>query len=376
VTGRTLRALVTVDAVGGVWQYGLDLARGLAERGTQAVLAVCGPPPDAAQRAEAEQVPGARLVETGLPLDWLVDDPAPVREAGRRIGELAMDLGADLMQLNMPTLAACAGVRLPTVAVTHGCVATWWEGARHGEALAPEYRWHRDLTGEGLRLADCVVAPSASYAATIARHYRLGATPQVVHNGRTPLVSSPPEGPVARVLTVGRLWDGVKRADLLDRVAARLDVPFNAAGTPVGPHGERVELSHLRLLGHLDTPALAQRLRARPVFVSAASFEPFGLAVLEAAQAGCALVLSDIDTFRELWDGAALFVPRGAGASEEVAYARTIGALLDDPGLRAQLGEAARRRAARYAPQAMADAMLAIYAAARTQHSSARRNAA
>ena len=44
------------------------------------------------------------------------------------------------------------------------------------------------------------------------------------------------------------------------------------------------------------------------VFVSPALYEPFGLAVLEAAQAGCALVLSDIPTFRELWDGVALFV--------------------------------------------------------------------
>jgi hypothetical protein len=47
------------------------------------------------------------------------------------------------------------------------------------------------------------------------------------------------------------------------------------------------------------------------------SVEPFGLAVLEAAQAGCPLVLSDLPGFRELWDGAALFrrpveVPEGA----------------------------------------------------------------
>lgn len=34
-----------------------------------------------------------------------------------------------------------------------------------------------------------------------------------------------------------------------------------------------------------------------------------GLSVLEAAQAGCALVLGDIDSLRELWDGAATFVP-------------------------------------------------------------------
>ena len=63
------------------------------------------------------------------------------------------------------------------------------------------------------------------------------------------------------------------------------------------------------LLGALDERR-SERLAWRSGRSSprTALYEPFGLAVLEAAQAGCALVLSDIPTFRELWDGAALFV--------------------------------------------------------------------
>ena len=99
------------------------------------------------------------------------------------------------------------------------------------------------------------------------------------------------------------------------------------------------------------------RWAARPVFVSAALYEPFGLAVLEAAAAGCALVLSDIPTFRELWDGAALFV-----APDEAAIADAIAALVADPARRAALGEAARARAARYTPDATAAAMAALHA--------------
>jgi glycosyltransferase involved in cell wall biosynthesis len=91
--------------------------------------------------------------------------------------------------------------------------------------------------------------------------------------------------------------------------------------------------------------------------VSAASFEPFGLAVLEAAQAGCPLVLSDIPTFRELWDGAALFV----APDSEIDVAQAIESLIADPALRAQLGAAAVERAALYTPAAMAEGMLGIY---------------
>lgn len=353
-----LRILLTIDAVGGVWQYGLDLARGLAARGVETVLAVLGPAPDDAQRAEARAIAGATLIETGLPLDWLSDSPSPVLAAGAAIAKLARETGAHLVQFNTPTLGAAAPPAVPVVAVTHGCVGTWWQAAKPSEPLAPEYRWHRQLMGEGLRAADRLVAPSASYARMVARHYGLPHTPRVVHNGRTPLAAVPLAVASDRALTVGRLWDRVKRADLLDRVAARLSVPFDAAGAAVGPHGERGQLDHLNLLGKIDEAALGERLAQRPVFVSAASFEPFGLAVLEAANAGCALVLSDIPSFRELWDGAATFVP----LDDEPGYAAAIEALIADPAARRQFGEAARTRAARYTPQAMADGMLAIYA--------------
>ncbi len=110
------------------------------------------------------------------------------------------------------------------------------------------------------------------------------------------------------VLTAGRLWDEGKNVAALDRAAVHL--PFNicAAGPVQGPNGAAIELTRLDWLGTLEPLALHEVMARTQVFASTALYEPFGLAVLEAAQAGCALVLSDIPTFRELWDGAALFV--------------------------------------------------------------------
>jgi glycosyltransferase involved in cell wall biosynthesis len=179
-----------------------------------------------------------------------------------------------------------------------------------------------------------------------------------VHNGRTAPVPVDDEPPARHVLTAGRLWDRVKRTALLDAVAARLPVPFRAAGPVEAPHGERVEASHLALLGTVPAADLAREYAARPVFVSAASFEPFGLAVLEAAQAGCALVLSDIATFRELWDGAALFVT----GDDPTAWANAIETLVADEPRRRTLGKAAAERARRYTPATTASAMTDLYA--------------
>lgn len=340
---------MTTDAVGGVRQYAADLCRALVPHGIETTLAVLGPPASGAQRFDDA---GLRIIETGLPLDWMCDAAEPVLAAGRRIAALAADF--DVVQLNTPALAAGGPFPCPAIIVTHGCIATWAQAATAG-IPDPGVAWHRVLTAKGLRAGDAVVAPSAAYAEIVAATYHVPA-PIVVHNGRRPLPL--PEGVAARegAFTAGRLWDPVKNTRLLDRVAAQLKLPFRAAGPVRGPHGETVAPSHLALLGTLDEAGMAAELAARPVFVSAATFEPFGLAVLEAAQAGCALVLSDIPTFRELWDGAALFVPPHDGE----AFAAAIERLLADAPLRTRLG--ARAHAARYTPAATAAAMARIYA--------------
>jgi len=349
---------MTADAVGGVWQYATDLAAALGPMGVGVTLAVLGPAPSPDRRAEASRA-GARLVETGLPLDWLCTEPAPVLAAGRAIADLAREVGADLVHLNSPSLLAGGSMGVPVLGVDHGGIGTWWQAA-HGVRPDEAYAWLDALIRRGLLAADATVAPSASYAAAVARHHRLPTVPLAIHNGRAPVVPDlgTDAGQGAPVFTAGRLWDPVKNTHLLDRVAGRLSVPFEAAGALTGPHGETVGCRHLRTPGAMPGGAIAARLAQRPVFVSAARFEPFGLAVLEAAQAGCPLVLSGLGTFRELWTGAALIVPD----QDEAAYAAAIERVLGDAALRQHLGEAARVRAARYTPQATAAAVASIYA--------------
>ena len=353
---RGLSLLMTADAIGGVWQYSLDLAAALAPLGVATTLVTLGPRATAAQRAEAAGA-GVTLIESDLPIDWLCEGPEPIHAAGEQIAAIAAARQVDLVQLNMPTLGARARFGVPVVAVMHGCISTWWDAA-HGTTLPAPYRWQRMLTHQALIAAGAVVAPSATHAGEVARHYGLVDAPLAIHNGRTPLVEPGAAAPARRLFTAGRLWDLVKDSALLDAVAARVPVPFRAAGATRGPHGETVEPDHLDLLGQLDTVTLAAELATQPVFVSAARFEPFGLAVLEAAAAGCPLILSDISTFRELWDGAATFVSVG----DEDGYVAAIEAVLDDPAHAVVLGDAARARAERYTPAATAAQMAPLYA--------------
>jgi glycosyltransferase involved in cell wall biosynthesis len=346
------RLLLTTDAVGGVWTYSVELAQALAVRGTETILAVLGPPVGDERKAEAH---GLRLVDTGLPLDWTATDRETVRRSARSLAQLAAQEGADLLQVHSAALLAGTHHSVPTVAVQHSCLASWWEAVRGGLPPA-EFAWRIALCAEGLERADATVAPTASFARTTERLYRLRRPVRAVHNGRSAREET--GGPVQpRILTAGRLWDEGKNARTLDRAAARLSAPFEAAGPLQGPNGTSIALGHMRALGPIESGELRERMRKRPIFASAALYEPFGLAPLEAAQAGCPLVLSDIPAHRELWNGAALFVP----ARDPSAFADALQLLVDDVPRRERLGEAARQQASRYTSEATAAAMLRIY---------------
>lgn len=350
------KVLITVDAVGGVWPHALELARGFGLAGIETVLAVLGPAPSQAQRAAAAGIPGALLVVTDLPLEWTAAEVGAVEAAGRRIARLAADLRVDLVHLATPALAASAPFLCPVVAGCHSCLTTWWSAVRGGP-LPEDFLWRASLTGRGLSRSDVVVVPSAAFGRALSAAYGLPRFPEVVWNGRTAAAGRIDPDLSAFVFTAGRLWDEGKNVETLDRVAARSAMSVLAAGPIAGPNGARVAPAALRLLGELSEAGVAEQLARRPVFVSLARYEPFGLAVLEAAQHGCPLVLSDIPTFRELWDGAALF----AEPDDDEAVAGLLERIAADPVAADALGRAAADRAARYTPDAMVAGMLAVY---------------
>ena len=353
VSGR--RILMTTDSLGGIWTYGLDLGRGLSELGHAVTLAVLGPTLDDGRWVQAEAA-GFRVVDTGHPPEWLAVDAAAVAATARAVARLAAESGADLVHLNHPALAAAAAFPCRTVGVAHSCVATWWDAVR-GTPLPPDFAWRTALVADGYRALDRLIAPSHAFAAATARRYGLPRPPAVVHNGRAARPISRQRAAIDVVFTAGRLWDEAKGMATLDRAAARLASPILAAGPTQGPNGSACSFTTLRTLGVLGEDAVADHLAGRPLYAAPALYEPFGLAVAEAAQAGCALVLSDIPTFRELWDGAASFVP----PRDADALATVLAALLADPGRREALGDAAASRAARHTPDAMVAGTLAVH---------------
>ena len=91
---------------------------------------------------------------------------------------LARRYRADLVHVN-GYAHACNAARLPTIAVAHSGVLSWWR-AVHGEAAPRAWGPYRKEVVAGLRAADRVVAPTAAVLGDLARHYGFDAAGGIV----------------------------------------------------------------------------------------------------------------------------------------------------------------------------------------------------
>jgi len=354
----TKTILMTVDAVGGVLTYALTLASELAKSGTKVHLAMMGPKATPEQEAAIRAAPNVVLHESSFSLEWMDEPWADVGRASDWLRDLERQVRPDIIHLNGYCHGA-AGFTAPVIIVAHSCVLSWWEGVEGGKSGTPgepgmqvpeRYAAYRERAKRGLAAADAVIAVSQSMRASLERHYGPLPRTAVVPNG----LAAPP----ARVgdkeqfiLAAGRVWDRAKNIETVARVARQLPWPVKIAGGDPGSH-EGVES-----LGWLSPPELAAVMERASIFALPVRYEPFGLTALEAALRGCALVLGDIASQREVWGDAAVYVR----PDDEAALVETISKLTSDSERRTQLAEAANLRARLYTPERTARAMRDLY---------------
>ena len=347
------RVLMTADTVGGVWSYCLTLAAGLTARGVATTLAVIGPPPSAAQAKAASAIPGLRLEHCDRRLEWMPGAAADFAASAAWLRALADE--ADLVHLNGFAHAALDWGR-PCLVVAHSSVHSWWQ-AVHGSAPPGAYAWYGEAVRSGLKRAGLLLAPTAAFRDALAAcHGRLPPS-RVVYNGADSTRPATASNKVRLVLAAGRVWDPAKNLALLDAAAATIDAPVVIAGEHCGPDGRPTALRHAQGLGFLGAAELRRAMARAAVFAAPARYEPFGLAILEAALAGCALVLGELASLRELWDGAAIFVD----PNDAAGLAAAINGCLNDGARRQALARAASERAQAFPSERMVEDTLAAY---------------
>jgi glycosyltransferase involved in cell wall biosynthesis len=152
------------------------------------------------------------------------------------------------------------------------------------------------------------------------------------------------------------MWDEAKNVQVLVEVAPKLTWPIFLAGEQPA-----ASVATCRTLGSLSTTDLASWYARAAIYALPARYEPFGLSALEAAMSGCALVLGDIPSLREIWHDAAIFVR----PNDHRHLESELRALIEDPQRRRKLGGLALERARSYSQSTMVSKYLDAYTWAR-----------
>ena len=349
-----MRILMTTDTVGGVWNYSLQLAASLRPHGVAIGLATMGEPLNAAQREALLALDNVDVFESRYKLEWMEDPWEDVDRAGDWLLDVARQFGPDLVHLNGYVHGALPW-RVPTLMVGHSCVLSWWQAVK-GQRAPSEWDTYRELVTQGLRCAGTVVAPTQTMLDSLWEYYGPFRQPRVIYNARDPRDFSP-GGKARLIFASGRLWDEAKNLAAVEQVAPRLSWPVYLAGENRAPGGGLAVFGNMNYLGRLAQPEIAHWFGRASIYVHPARYEPFGLCVLEAALSGCAMVLGDIASLRELWHDAALFVD----PADTDALGDAVNELIADAGLRHRLGAAARAQARCFGPERMAREYLDAY---------------
>ncbi len=355
------RVLMTTDAVGGVWDFSLELARGLRQKGIEVVLASLGPEPDDAQRETASRL-SLRLEARPFLLEWMAKPWEDVKASGDWLLELQQQYTCDLVHLNGYAHGQLP-FTVPKLVVAHSCVLSWWR-AIHDYTAPEEWRIYQREVGAGVRAAHHVTAPTRWMLESLASDYGPLPPNSVIHNGRSPAFFKPG---VKRpfILAAGRVWDEAKNLRVLTRIGRSLPWPVKIAGslsllpdqrTPPGQPSTRG--TNVHLLGRLSMTDLAMLYGEAAIYALPARYEPFGFSVLEAALSRCALVLGDIPSLRELWGDAAVFVD----PADEAALRSTLISLVRAPEEVENWAARAFARARSYGAAAMVDRYADLYA--------------
>lgn len=343
---------MTADTIGGVWTYALELTRALQFFGVEVHLATMGKKLSHSQRREANELPNLVLYESDYALEWMENPWEEVEAAGAWLLTLAQKIQPDLIHLNNYVHGALPW-SAPVLMVGHSCVLSWWEAVKKEEAPV-HWNTYATLVKNGLQHADAVVSITQTMLTCMDQHYGPFSFSKVIYNAREKN-GFIPSAKVPLIFSMGRLWDEAKNMHALQLIAGQLSWSVYVAGEDQGKL--QVKTANFSLLGMLNMSEVRQWLGRASIYVMPARYEPFGLSILEAALSGCALVLGDIPSLRELWEDAALF----ADPDDHQALQRQIEILIQRPKLRQKMAASAMQRAEKFSLQQMAVQYMATY---------------
>jgi phosphatidylinositol alpha-mannosyltransferase len=243
------------------------------------------------------------------------------------------------------SLAALRRAPVPLVGTFHADVS---------RPAAGVYRIGKPLIKRWFRRLDVITAVSPIAARVVADTGRV----RIIPNGIDVDEYAGREKVPGAVAFLGRNDERKGLPILLEAWPSIKAVHPDARLTVIGAENPGRDISGVHFLGQVSEEEKRQHLGQASIFCAPnLSGESFGIVVVEAMAAGCAVVATGLPAFVQVAGEAALFIGRGdvAGLAQEVI------ALLDDTDAAARLGRAAAQSSLRFGREDVAGAYINAY---------------
>jgi len=297
--------------IGGIERHVEELARGLTERGVRVDVITTIPFDGQLREARTQEVaPGVSVHRFrrmgGRALFWAAPDLVGwMRRNARRWSVIHAHSYHTPVALQAALVSRWSGVPLVLTPHYHGTGHSRLRRALHTPYRMPG-RWL-------MRHAQRVICMSQVERELIHRHFGPAVATQVVPNGVdvSDILAARPLRPVVEsgrhlVLSAGRL-EAYKRVDCLVECMAHLPSEYQLVIAGTGPEQTRLAEraaalgvgARVSLVGGVSRAELLALYHRAETFVTLSRHEAFGMVLLEAAVAGCAVIASDILAHRE-----------------------------------------------------------------------------
>ncbi len=356
-----MRLLMTTDTIGGVWTFTCELCEQLLRRGHELYLVSFGREPSLSQRQwctkQCRQHSGRlSLSATTVPLEWMQNNEAAFEQGQEAILEDAFHFQPDLIVSNQFCFGRLA-TKTPRIVVAHSDVLSWAAACRPlALESTPWLNRYIGMVQAGLHGAAAVVAPTAWMGKALQSNFALPQGFSVIPNGIR-MEGSKGETPERKLqaITAGRFWDEAKGLDTLRDVTSTMPLLVAGENSLETAGAADVWPRHLEALGPLSPFDLHDHFRQSAIYLCASRYEPFGLAPLEAALCGCAVVARDLPSLREVWGDSATYF------TDVTSLSNILHKLTHDPYLLAQSQARSRERAAWFTSKSTTDSYLQLF---------------
>lgn len=309
MAGNKLKILMTTDTLGGVWHYSVSLCKVLTSLyNVEIHLASMGALPSTSRISTIKKLQNVKFYPAGFKLEWMQNPWRDVEKAREWLTNLYHKISPEVVHLNNFMQLNITAV--PVITVFHSCVLTWWKSVK-GTDAPKEWEIYALHVQKSLAKSNVVVSPTRALLKEADNYYQIDAS-RIIPNACEEINANSEKEEF--ILCAGRIWDEAKNLKILSEISPDLPWPVYLAGSCEDPDsGRKTEIKNVRFLGDLSQKDLKIQMSRASIFLSPVKYEPFGLAILEAAKSGCALAISKLNTLEETWgESAAYFEPNNS----------------------------------------------------------------